>query len=37
MSKCQSDWASSIPVLNGALQAARVDLPPHGLIRSGIR
>ena len=30
MSKCQSDWASSIPVLERALQAARVDLPPHG-------
>jgi hypothetical protein len=30
MSKCQSDPASSIPVLEGALKDAKLSLPPRG-------
>ncbi|HTR84787.1 MAG TPA: hypothetical protein VMI56_09925 [Reyranella sp.] len=29
MSKCSSDSASAIPVLEQALKNAKVDLPPH--------
>jgi hypothetical protein len=30
ISQCHSNWASAIPVLERALQAAKLDLPPHG-------
>jgi hypothetical protein len=30
MSKCQANWASAIPVLEKALQGAKLDLPPRG-------